>query len=78
MQLAREGAATTVAHLRDLEPTRRYATLVAVVIEGSATLTDQALDLHTRVIGSAFKKAQRKHLEQFEASARAVNEKVNL
>ena len=78
VQLAREGAATTVAHLRDLEATRRYATLVAVVIEGAATLTDQALDLHTRVIGSAFNKARRKHLEQFEASAKQVNEKVDL
>ena len=56
VQLAREGAATTAAHLRDLEPTRRYATLVAVVLEGVATLTDQALDLHTRVVGSAFNK----------------------
>ena len=78
VQLAREGAATTVAHLRDLEPTRRHATLVAVVIEGTATLTDQALDLHTRAIGSVFKKAQRKHLEQFEAAAKATNEKVDL
>ena len=49
VQLAREGAATTVAHLRDLEPTRRYATLVAVVIEGAATLTDQgARPAHAR------------------------------
>ena len=63
VQLASEGAATTVAHLNDLEPTRRYATLVAVVVERTATLTDQSLDLHTRVIGSVFKKAQRKHLE---------------
>ena len=78
VQLAREGAATTVTHLRDLEPTRRYATLVAVVIEATATLTDQAIDLHTRVIGSAFNKARRKHMEQFEASAKAVNEKVDL
>ena len=35
----------TAQHLRDLETTRRYATLLAVLLEAKAILIDQALDL---------------------------------
>jgi hypothetical protein len=33
---------------------RRYATLVAIVLEAEATLTDEILDLHDRLIGAFF------------------------
>ncbi len=38
MKLAREGGQMTAQHLRDLEPDRRYATLVAVILDTRATL----------------------------------------
>ena len=48
---------TTVYHLRDFETERRHATLVAILIDTEATLTDEILDMHDRMIGSAFAKA---------------------
>ena len=35
---AAEGGQMTAQHLRDLETTRRYATLVAILLETKATL----------------------------------------
>lgn len=64
--MARPAAATNVWHLRQLEPKRRYATLVAVALDTMATLTDQILEMHNRLIGLHFKKAERKHLEAFQ------------
>ena len=42
LKLAREGGQSTVQHLAELEPLRRYATLTALVLELTATLTDEA------------------------------------
>jgi len=78
LKLAREGAQMTSQHLRDLEPTRRYATLVAVALEARATLTDEIIDLNDRIIGTLFSRAKRSHEQQFQQSGRAINEKVRL
>jgi hypothetical protein len=51
---------------------RRYGSLVAVVLETMATLTDEILDLHDRFIGSLFNKAKRKHDDAFQASGKAI------
>jgi uncharacterized protein YukE len=78
LQMARQAAAMNVWHLRQLELKRRYATLVAVALDTMAMLTDQILEMHNRLIGLYFKKAERKHLEAFQEMGRAINEKVNL
>jgi hypothetical protein len=78
VQLAREGAATTIQHLARFDDERRYGSLVAVLLETTATLTDEILDLHDRFIGGLFNKAKRKHNEAFQASGKAINEKVRL
>ncbi len=44
LKLAREGGRSTVQHLAELEPLHRYATLTALVLELTATLTDEALN----------------------------------
>jgi TnpA family transposase len=77
-QLAREGFRVSVSHLRQYEPERRYGTLVAMVLDSMATVTDDVVGLHERVFGHTFKKAERTHLERFQASGRAINEKVVL
>ena len=41
LKLAREGGQSTVQHLAELEPLRRYATLTALVLELTAALTDE-------------------------------------
>jgi len=77
-QLAREGAQMSAQHLRDLEGTRRYATLVAVLLDTQATVIDQILEMHDRVIGKLFSAAKRRHAEAFHEQGRAINEKVRL
>ena len=78
LKLAREGEQMTAQHLRDLEPVRRYATLVAVLLETRATLIDEVIDLHDRFMASLFSQAKRRHAERFQRSGKAINEKVRL
>jgi TnpA family transposase len=78
LKLAREGGQMTAQHLGDLETTRRYATLVAVVLEAKATVIDKIVDLHDRIIGALFNRAKRSHEQQFQQSGKAINEKVRL
>ncbi|RQW83662.1 MAG: Tn3 family transposase, partial [Geobacter sp.] len=78
MKLAREGGQMTAQHLRDLEPDRRYATLVAVILDTRATLIDEIIDLHDRFMGALFSKAKRNHADRFQESGKAINDKVRL
>lgn len=77
-QLAREGAQMSIQHLRDLEGTRRYATLVAALLDTQATVIDQILDLNDRIIGKLFADAKRNHKESFHNKGKSINEKVRL
>ena len=61
LKIAREGGQMTPADLAKFEPQRRYATLVALAIEGMATVTDEIIDLHDRIIGKCFNAAKNKH-----------------
>ena len=78
LKLAREGGQMTAQHLRDFEEKRRYATLVAVVLEAKATVIDEIIDLHDRIVGSMFNRAKRNHESQFQQSGKEINHKVNL
>jgi len=78
VQLAREGAQMSAQHLRDLAETRRYATLVAVLLDTQATVIDQILEMHDRMIGKLFSEAKRKHTATFHDQGKAINEKVQL
>jgi TnpA family transposase len=78
LKIAREGGQMTPADLAKFEPQRRYATLVAVAVEGTATVTDEVIDLHDRIIGKLFNTAKHKHQQQFQASGKSINEKVRL
>ena len=78
LKLAREGGQSTVQHLAELEPLRRYATLTALVLELTATLIDEALNMFEHLVGQMFKKSERAHAEQFHASGKSINEKVRL
>jgi hypothetical protein len=70
LKLAREGAQSTVQHLAEFEPLRRYATLTALVLELTATLTDEALNMFEHLVGQLFKKSERAHAEQFHSSGK--------
>ena len=75
-QIAREGGQSTVQHLLDFERQRRLATLVAVVLDLSATITDEAIEMFDKMLGSLFRKSERRYAERFQQSAKAINEKV--
>ena len=78
LKIAREGAKMTPADLAKFEPKRRYATLVALAIESIATVTDEIIDLHDRIIGKLFNVAKNKHQQQFQVNGKAINDKVRL
>lgn len=78
LKIAREGAQMTPANLNKFEPQRRYATLVALSIEGMATVTDEVIDLHDRILGKLFSIARLKHQQQFQEAGKAINDKVRL
>jgi hypothetical protein len=77
-QLVREASRTTAQHVAGYERQRRHATLVAVTLDLIASLTDQAIDLFDRLVGTMFRKAEGRHARAFQADGRAINEKVRL
>jgi TnpA family transposase len=78
LKIAREGGQMTSADLMKFERGRRYATLVALAVEGKATVTDEVIDLHDRIVGKLFNTAKHKHQEQFQADGKAINDKLRL
>lgn len=72
LKLAREGAAMTAADLAKFEPARRYATLFAMAVESMATVTDEIIDLHDRIIGRLIRTAQNKQNQATLASRSTV------
>lgn len=78
LKLAREGAQMTAQHLNDLEILRRHATIVAVLLETKATVIDEIIDLHDRIIGTLFNRAKKKQENQFQQAGKEINEKVRL
>jgi TnpA family transposase len=78
LKIAREGGQMTPADLAKFESQRRYATLVALAIEGTATVTDEIIDLHDRIIGKLLSAAKLKHQQKFQESGKAINDKVRL
>jgi len=78
LKMAREGGQMTPADLAKFEPQRRYATLVALVLESTATVIDEIIDLHDRIIGKLLNTAKNRHQQEFQASGKSINEKVSL
>ena len=75
LKIAREGAPMTAADLAKFEPQRRYATLEAWAIEGRATVIDEIIDLHDRVVGKMFQMAKHRHGQQFQESGKAISDR---
>jgi hypothetical protein len=74
VQIAREGTGTDAAHLRSFSPERRYATLVASVLDTATILIDETLEMHERFLGKLFNKAERRHLATFQEQGKAIND----
>ena len=74
-RLTHEAGRTTAQHIAGYERQRRHATLVAVSLDLSVGLTDQAINVFDRLIGAIFQKAEKRHARAFQADGRAINEK---
>mgnify|MGYP001806254164 FL=1 len=57
---------------------RRHATLVAIVLELTTTLTDQSVDMFDRLVGALLRTTEERHARAFNKDGRAINEKVRL
>ena len=77
-QLAREAGRTTAQHIAGYEPRRRHAALTAAVLDLIPSLTDRAIDLFERLMGTMFRKAEGRYARSFQDDARAINQKVRL
>nr|MDP8995221.1 Tn3 family transposase [Pseudomonadota bacterium] len=53
----------TAQHLAELAPARRRGLLVAIVLELTASLVDDAVDMHDRMVGRLFRKAENRQHE---------------
>ncbi len=78
LKLSREGAQMSAGDLAKFEPQRRYATLAALAIESEATVTDEVIELHDRILGRVFNQAKNRHRDQFHDAGREINDKVLL
>lgn len=78
LKIAREGGQMTPQDLSKFESVRRYATLVALVLESTATITDEIIDLHDRIIGRLFNTAKNKHQKRFQQSGKDINSKIRI
>ncbi|MGR9035332.1 MAG: Tn3 family transposase [Gammaproteobacteria bacterium] len=76
LKMAREGGQMTPKDLGKFEAERRYATLVILTLEGMATVTDEIIELHDRILIRLFRTAKHKHQQQFQAQGKAINEKI--
>lgn len=78
LRLATEGARMTPQNLSTLDAGRRRATLVAYLLDRAAFLTDEALEMHDRMVGQALSKAKATRDENLKGRGKQVNEKVGL
>jgi len=68
----------TTKDLSKFESIRRYATLAAIAVEARATLIDQIVDLHDRLIGQIFSRAKRTQEDRLRFSSRQKRFIINL
>jgi TnpA family transposase len=75
-QMAREGYTTSTQHLALLDPSHRYAIVVAFLLDLSLRLTDQALEMHNTLVGQLFNKSQQSHQTKWQHNGKSVNENL--
>jgi TnpA family transposase len=77
-KIAREGGRMTPQNLKTLEADRRYATLVAIALERTATITDEIIDLNDQILMKVFRTAKNRHQQEFQSQGLNIEDKVQL
>lgn len=75
-RLAAEGERLALGHLHGLATLRRRAILVATALELGPRLTDDAFDLHDRLVGRMFRRAERRQAEALALDRRLIGRTV--
>lgn len=78
LKIAREGGQMSSQDLAKFGDERRYATLMAIALEARATIIDETIDLHDRIIGKMMNRAKNNHEDKFQQSGKKINDKVML
>jgi TnpA family transposase len=78
VRLAREGERLSLSHLRGLSVTRRRGILVATMLELGPRLTDEALDMHDKLVGRMFRRAERRQLAALGHDRRVISRTLRL
>ncbi len=78
VQLTRLGQKNTPAHIARLDYLRRYAVIVAFLLETSALLVDTAISMHDKMMGTLFRRSKNQRNQKFLLDGKAINEKVCL
>ena len=76
LKFAREGRKMSSRDLAKFTDVRRYASLVCVISEARATLTDEVIDLHERILGSLFSRAKRTQAERLQQTGKLIQSKL--
>lgn len=77
-QFVREGAVAPASLLSAYGPRRRRATLVAQMIDLDATLSDAAVEMFDKLVGTMFTRAKRRKERQYQATSRDVGRLMRL
>ena len=76
LKLAREGRKMGRRDLADFSPARRYATMVCVLTEARATIIDEIIELHERILGSMFRWAKHQQAERLQKTGKLIQQKL--
>lgn len=78
LQFAREGAVAPAFLLTDYSVRHRRATLIAQMIERQSALSDAAVEMFDKLVGSMFTRARRRKEERYQATTRDVGRLMRL
>ncbi|MCD1119152.1 Transposase and inactivated derivatives, TnpA family [Chryseobacterium piscicola] len=78
LKIAREGRQMTPQHLRDFEESRRYATLVAILLETKASIIDEIIEMNDKIIGSLFRYAKNTQTQKMQDSGKSMGEQLGI
>lgn len=76
LKLARESRKMSSRDLAKFTDVRRYATMVCIITEARATLTDEVIELHERILGSLFSRAKRTQAERLQQTGKLIQSKL--
>ncbi|SHN08116.1 Transposase and inactivated derivatives, TnpA family [Chryseobacterium carnipullorum] len=78
LKIAREGRQMTPQHIRDFEESRRYATLVAILLETKASIIDEIIEMNDKIIGSLFRYAKNTQAQKMQESGKSMGEQLGI